>query len=166
MEGQPATVTLRAASAEEAGRILGRTRARGLAALVAAGYDEQEGRRLIREQRARLLPEGVATPGHRFVWIGGGDGRRIGECWFGPLAGSETDWYVFDIELAEGHRGRGYGRAAVQAVVERCRRAGARRVGLTVARDNAPALAAYRAAGFVVGREAGDSLELWQDLTA
>lgn len=159
-----ATVTLVDAGPDEAEEVLDRTRRRGLAALVAAGVDEAEGRRMIREQHARLLPRGTATPGHRFAWICDADGERVGECWYGPLEGSEADWYVFDIELAEEHRGRGHGRAAVARLLDACADAGARRVGLTVAVDNAPALAAYRAAGFVEARRDGSSLEMWRDL--
>lgn len=45
-------------------------------------------------------------------------------------------------------RGRGYGGALVDLVVERARSLGARRVALNVISDNAPAIAAYERAGF------------------
>src|SRR5690606_17684186 len=100
----PPGVRLLDATPAEAERMLARTRERGLAALTGAGIAEAEGREMIERQHAKLLPDGVATPGHRFVWIGTPAGERIGETWFGPLYGSATDWYVFDIELDETHR--------------------------------------------------------------
>lgn len=154
------------ATPEEAEAILSRTRERGLVALTAAGFSEHEGLRLIRERHAQLLPEGTATPGHRFAWICAADGERIGECWFGPLEASETDWYVFDIELAEQHRGRGHGKTALAAIAESCRRAGARRLGLTVALDNERAFSAYRSLGFVVTKQDASSAEMWLQLPA
>lgn len=162
-EGAP-DVRLVDAAETEAEQILGRTRARGLAALVATGIGEGDARALIREQHAKLLPQDTATPGHRFVWICSPSGERLGECWFGPLLGSDVDHYVFDIELDEAHRGHGIGRAAMAAVAAACRSAGARRLGLSVAGDNARAIAAYRAVGFVITRQDATSADMWLDL--
>jgi ribosomal protein S18 acetylase RimI-like enzyme len=151
------------ATTAEAEQMLGRTRARGLAALTATGTTESEAWAMIGQQHAKLLPDGVATPGHRFVWICSPAGERVGECWFGPLFGSDTDWYVFDIELDEAHRGRGLGQAAMAAIADVCRTMGASRLGLSVAADNERAIAAYRAVGFVATRQDETSAEMWLD---
>lgn len=158
-------VVLVDATRAEAEQMLGRTRARGLAVLRATGATPSEGRALIHEQHAKLLPQGLDTPGHRFVWILSTAGERFGECWFGPLFGSDTDWYVFDIEVDETHRGRGLGQAAMAAVAAVCRTVGASRLGLTVAIDNARAIAAYRAVGFATTRQDATSGEMWLDLS-
>jgi len=150
----------------EAEEILARTRQRGHAALLATGVGADEAWELIRAQHARLIPEGVATAQHRFVRIESTDGERLGECWFGPLYGSGDDWYVFDIELDEGRRGRGLGRQAMRAVADECRAAGARRLGLSVATGNTRARAACDAVGFRVAREDATSAEMWLDLTS
>lgn len=86
-----------------------------------------------------------------------------GKCWFGPLFGSDTDWYVFDIELDETHRGRGIGQSAMTAVAALCETMGASRLGLTVAAGNERAMAAYRAVGFVAKRQDATSAEMWLD---
>jgi ribosomal protein S18 acetylase RimI-like enzyme len=151
------------ATSAEAEQMLGRTRTRGLAALTATGTTESEAWALIDAQHAKLLPDGVATRGHRFVWICSPDGERLGECWFGPLFASETDWYVFDIELDEAHRGRGFGQAAMAAVADACRTMGVSRLGLSVAADNERAMAAYRAVGFVTTSQEATSAEMWLD---
>lgn len=153
------------ATEAEAEQMLGRTRARGLAALTATGSSEDQARVLMREQHAKLLPEGIATPGHRFVWVCSPTGERLGECWFGPLFGSQTDWYVFDVEIDEAHRGHGLGQAAMAAVAAACRSAGAGRLGLSVASDNARAIAAYRAVGFVTTRQDATSADMWLNLS-
>jgi ribosomal protein S18 acetylase RimI-like enzyme len=98
------------------------------------------------------------------VWLSSPAGERLGECWFGPLFGSDTDWYVYDVVLAEEHRGHGLGREAMEAVAAACRRAGAGRLGLTVERHNTPAIAAYRAAGFATTREDATSADMWRTL--
>jgi ribosomal protein S18 acetylase RimI-like enzyme len=162
---ETSSVRLVDATEAEAEQILGRTRARGLAALIATGSTEDDARTLIREQHAKLLPDGVATPAHRFVWICSPTGERFGECWFGPLFGSDTDYYVFDIELDEAHRGRGLGQDTMVAVAAVCRSRGAGRLGLSVASDNARAMAAYRAVGFVITRQDATSADMWLDLT-
>jgi ribosomal protein S18 acetylase RimI-like enzyme len=159
--GDKQDVILVDATRAEAEQMLGRTRERGLAALTATGTTESEAWALIGEQHAKLLPEGATTPGHQFVWICSPAGERVGECWFGPLFASDTDWYVFDIELDEAHRGRGLGQAAMAAVADVCRTMGASRLGLSVAADNERAIAAYRAVGFVATRQDATSAEMW-----
>jgi hypothetical protein len=101
--------------------MVGRTRTRSLASLIAAGSTEDEVRALISEQHTKLLPAGVTTPGHRFVWICSPTGTL---------------------------RAR-FGQAEIVALAAACRTADRRRLGLTVATGNARAVAAYRSAGFV-----------------
>lgn len=58
------------------------------------------------------------------------------------------DCWLEDLFVRDEARGRGAGRALVEAALERARERGCRRIELDVNEDNAPALALYEATGF------------------
>jgi ribosomal protein S18 acetylase RimI-like enzyme len=58
------------------------------------------------------------------------------------------DAFLDDLFVREEHRGRGLGRAAMQAVLAECERRGVRALHLEVARDNTAAKELYRRFGF------------------
>jgi len=62
--------------------------------------------------------------------------------------GGRTEGYIYDIEVREGFRGRGYGRATMLAGIEKARELGAEAVGLHVFGHNATARALYQSLGF------------------
>ena len=92
--------------------------------------------RLLRTRDAEYLlagdgPDGVAQVRYRLsVWTG------VEDCW------------LEDVFVADSARGRGLGRALVEAVVARARERGCKRVQLDVDADNAPARTLYEAVGF------------------
>jgi ribosomal protein S18 acetylase RimI-like enzyme len=102
--------------------------------------------RSIRE----LLPEGLATRGHRlFLAVDPGSGERIGLLWVarqtrGPI---ELLW-IYDILVDEPFRGRGYGRRLMELVEEEARDMGLQRIELNVFADNARARGLYESIGF------------------
>ncbi len=55
---------------------------------------------------------------------------------------------IWNIALSEDHRGRGYGRAAIVAIAERCRRRGALRLTVGTADCSIGTIAFYRKVGF------------------
>ena len=107
---------------------------------------------LERSRRAfdELLPEGLATPGHELRSIVTEDGTSVGVLWFAPndeLRGAVA--FIYDIEIDEAYRGRGYGRAALEALEPLARSLGFDAIGLHVFGDNDVARGLYRSAGFV-----------------
>jgi GNAT superfamily N-acetyltransferase len=58
------------------------------------------------------------------------------------------DCWLEDLYVTEEARGKGLGRALIEAAFERARARGCKRIQLDVADDNARALDVYRAAGF------------------
>ena len=58
------------------------------------------------------------------------------------------DCWLEDLFVREAARGRGLGRALVEAALERARERGCRRIELDVNEDNATALALYDSCGF------------------
>ncbi|MGP3999681.1 GNAT family N-acetyltransferase [Streptomyces sp. 8N706] len=97
---------------------------------------------------AAQLPDGVRTSGAvlRVLSHRGGD---VGTLWI-SLGGlpDGLDAYVFDVEVAEEHRGRGHGRSLMLLAERECRTAGADRLGLNVFLDNTPALRLYESLGY------------------
>lgn len=98
---------------------------------------------------ARLVPDGQATPGHEFWSILSDTGETVGAIWFGP--GAEVGHgaaFIWDIVIDEAHRGRGYGRAALEAVEPLARARGYDAIRLHVFGDNQVARHLYRSAGY------------------
>lgn len=98
----------------------------------------------------RLLPAGTETPGHHLWSLRGPDGEHAGILWVGPreppLPGA---LYIWDIAVDPAHRGRGYGRAALEALDAWARSHGYDRIGLHVFGSNGTARRLYQRAGYV-----------------
>ena len=68
------------------------------------------------------------------------------------------DCWLEDLYVAETARGSGLGRALTEAVLDRARERGCRRVELDVSSENAPAQALYRSVGFDTGKTGGQDI--------
>lgn len=101
---------------------------------------------------AKLLPAGLDTPDTLLVIGETPDGERVGLLWLAldAKAATEADAWIYEIEVEEAMRGRGYGRALPQAAESECARRGAPTLGLSVLGSNAVARELYTSAGFEV----------------
>lgn len=103
-----------------------------------------------RDEFARLVPGGRSTPGHEFRSIGNDAGETVGTLWVGPdEAIGQRSLFIWDIGIAAEFRGRGYGRAALEAIEPVARDLGYDSIRLHVFGDNAVARRLYRSAGYV-----------------
>lgn len=64
------------------------------------------------------------------------------------LVREDDEVEIWNIALSEEHRGRGFGRAAIEAIAERCRREGASGLRVGTSDCSLGTIAFYRKAGF------------------
>jgi ribosomal protein S18 acetylase RimI-like enzyme len=115
-----------------------------------SGVLEELAARKAEADYAALLPRGLATPDHHILAVEDAtSGRRLGCVWFatgdvdtGPRA------FVYGLEIVEGQRGRGYGKAAMRALEPRVRELGYDRIVLNVFGGNEVARSLYRSLGY------------------
>lgn len=119
--------------------------------ITSGAWSEHEALALSRADHDRLLPDGIDTPGQNLYTVrDAASGEAVAMIWIAQrLKGGRVESFIYDIEVREEHRGRGYGRATMLAGIEKAREMGAETVGLHVFGHNAPARALYRSLGFV-----------------
>lgn len=120
---------------------------------VAAGNWPREGAvQRARDESARLLPQGLET--RRMLLAQGIDcnGEPIGRAWVGldHPRGVPDVAFLYDLEVIGARRGRGLGRALLEAVEAETRQAGALALELNVFASNRAATALYSSAGYDV----------------
>lgn len=110
-------------------------------------------REKARQDRARFLPDGLATEHHRLLVAENTAGHVVGHAWVGlgePRTGATDTAWLYDISVEEPYRRSGYGRAILTAVEAVAREMGAVRLGLNVYGHNAPAISLYQTSGYGV----------------
>jgi ribosomal protein S18 acetylase RimI-like enzyme len=98
---------------------------------------------------ASLVPDGRDTVGHEFRSIVTDARETVGALWFAAEdeVGHATT-FIWDIAIDPAHRGRGYGRAAMEALEPLARSLGYDTSRLHVFGDNTVARGLYRAVGY------------------
>ncbi|HEY6566815.1 MAG TPA: GNAT family N-acetyltransferase [Actinomycetota bacterium] len=97
---------------------------------------------------ADALPHGVHSDGQRLLIAEDADGDRVGQVWLAHKP--ETDRvYIFDIEVAEAVRGKGYGRRLMELIEGEARTLGVSRIELNVYADNEVARHLYETTGYL-----------------
>ncbi|MFI8931933.1 GNAT family N-acetyltransferase [Streptomyces sp. NPDC053474] len=111
---------------------------------IERGVPEAEARDKVARDQARLLPDGLATPGARLSVLTEAD-TAVGVLW---IADRDDATFVYDVEVREEHRGRGHGRSLMLLAEGQCLEAGRTRIGLNVFAGNTPALRLYESLGY------------------
>ena len=111
-----------------------------------AGESRDRAVRTARKQLGELLPVGRASAGHRFLTARQG-ADDVGYVW---LDTSVPTWFVYDVAVHPDRRGRGVGRAVMQAAARTAATEGAIGVGLNVFAHNVAARRLYDRLGYRV----------------
>ncbi len=77
-------------------------------------------------------------------------GEWVGIVWIGPAREGFEGFWVYDVTVAERHRGRGFGRSLMVEAERLAREAGQARLGLNVFGGNAVAIRLYSELGYHV----------------
>ena len=101
---------------------------------------------------AASFPNGAPGPGHVVYDVvaldDGGKPAVVGYLWISQTAERADAWWVSDIRIHEDHRGRGYGRAAMQLAETAAAEQGAATLGLNVFGYNTAARELYESLGY------------------
>lgn len=123
------------------------------------GQTAEFANRKSEEDHAAVLPKGLDTPGHELFVVEAG-GQRVGVLWLAERdSGGRRVYWIYNVEIDEEHRGRGYGRAAMLLAEEEARRRGLSRIELNVFGGNDVARGLYRSLGY-----AENSVQMAKDL--
>ncbi|MEU6948020.1 GNAT family N-acetyltransferase [Streptomyces sp. NPDC046316] len=116
---------------------------------IERGVPEDQARAKSDSSHRELLPQGLRSPGAA-ISVAVRDGETVGHVWTGAreLEPGIQGRYVYRIEVAEGHRGRGYGRALMLLAERHSLGAGERLLGLHVFTGNTPAIRLYESLGY------------------
>jgi len=108
------------------------------------GMPRERAKAKVERDIAYVLPEGLATA-DTWIWAVEHDGRVVGTVFVGLRDGAA---WLYDITIAEGERGKGYGRAAMTALQDEVRTLGHGAIGLNVWGGNDVARGLYRSLGW------------------
>jgi ribosomal protein S18 acetylase RimI-like enzyme len=121
---------------------------------IKAGYwSEEDGLQKSRDTFNRLLPEGVNTKNQHLYKIQDAESdKRVGIIWLNTQVESpKPAGFIYDIEIDEAYRGRGYGKQAMLAIEEQARKLDLWSIGLHVFMHNTTAIGLYEKIGYKVG---------------
>ncbi|WP_392669038.1 GNAT family N-acetyltransferase [Streptomyces sp. LN785] len=146
----PADVTRRPMTEDEFARWDSAAVAGSARTLVARGVPADEAQRSAEAAQRRYLPDGLDTRDTHIQVLVRADGATVGHVWVArhEMHPGMVVGYVFDIEVREAFRGRGYGRALMLEAERVALAAGDQRIGLHVLADNTPAVRLYESLGY------------------
>ncbi|HLX41082.1 MAG TPA: GNAT family N-acetyltransferase [Ktedonobacteraceae bacterium] len=120
---------------------------------VKAGrWNEEEALQKATQEYADLLTEGLHTNNqYLFTIVDEQTGTKVGILWFAATErANELVAFVYDVDIDEQFRRRGYGEQAFLALETKVRELGLKKIGLHVFGHNHAARAMYEKLGYVV----------------
>lgn len=114
-------------------------------------WHEEEAMEMSEQGCLKLLPEGRETPRVLLLVAENQDGQFVGHLWIGlDRPGAPGSGWIYDIEVAETQRGKGYGRALLRAAEKETLKHGVAILGLNVFGTNRVARKLYESAGYSI----------------
>ena len=120
---------------------------------VKAGYwPEEEALEKSRKVFGDLLPDGVKSKGQHIFHVEDAEtNERVGVIWLNARTDiPRPSGFIYDIEMDESFRGKGYGKQTMLAIEEKARELGLMSIGLHVFAHNAVAKGLYEKIGYEV----------------
>ena len=116
---------------------------------VRAGYwDESEALEKSRKETERLLPQGLQSKDHYLFSLYDGD-QAVGVIWLKANVDRPVkSGFIFDVEIKEEFRGKGYGKQIMLLIEEKARELGLKSIGLHVFAYNKVAKNLYESIGY------------------
>jgi ribosomal protein S18 acetylase RimI-like enzyme len=117
---------------------------------VRSGERPDTARRIATEQSRTLFPQGAPADGQLLCRVLDDEGAAVGMLWIGPQQPADQPgaFWVFYVMIDEAHRGRGFGRLAMELAESEARSRGASELGLNVFGHNVVARHLYESMGF------------------
>ena len=118
---------------------------------VRAGYwDESEALEKSRKETESLLPQGLQSKDHHLFTLYDGD-QAVGIIWLKANVDRPVkSGFIFDVEIKEEFRGKGYGKQIMLLIEEKARELGLMSIGLHVFGYNTVAKNLYEGIGYEV----------------
>ncbi|MDN4610016.1 GNAT family N-acetyltransferase [Arthrobacter burdickii] len=138
-------------SAERFPEWLDRSRTEFIADLVATGESPEAAHRQAAEALDGAFPTHGPTATNAVFDVVDSAGTAVGYLWIAQgEPDDEASWWVWDVVIEPGHRGKGLGRATMLLAEEYARSQGAHALGLSVFGFNTAARGLYESLGYEV----------------
>jgi ribosomal protein S18 acetylase RimI-like enzyme len=149
MPASDASIQLREKSPDDRQRWREAEIARYRGELLEAGNSPEAVEENIERNQTQLWVGDEPAEGQFIFDVLRGD-EKVGDLWLGKRPGSDSEWWIYVIEIDEEFRGTGLGRSTLHAAEEFARANGATQLGLNVFGSNAVARHLYETSGFLV----------------
>jgi ribosomal protein S18 acetylase RimI-like enzyme len=119
---------------------------------IQAGGTEEQAKANISDTKSEVFTDGVLNKEQHIFNVMDED-KHVGFLWLVQRSHiSLNDWYIYDIEIFESERKKGYGTSAMIAAEEYVRKAGGKVLGLSVFGFNTAARTLYESLGYETTR--------------
>lgn len=117
--------------------------------IKAGNWREEEALDKAEQEFRQLLPNGVKTENHQLFSVTY-QNEQIGILWIYIRQNTaEKQAFIYDIKLAEQHRGKGLGKMTMAALDQYALKTGIKKIALHVFAHNKTAIALYEKSGYI-----------------
>jgi ribosomal protein S18 acetylase RimI-like enzyme len=117
--------------------------------IQAGNWAPAEAMERSRKEFEGYLPRGVHTPFQYLFNLVNEDGEKVGLLWYAELTDRPGNAFIYDFEIYDAFRRRGYASQALLAVEKDARQRGLKQIGLHVFGHNTAARELYKKAGYL-----------------
>ena len=116
--------------------------------VLAGNWTKAESLEHSQQEMEKLLPQGIQTPGQFVYKLVNEGAEAVGLLWYGSPDNRPGEAYIFQFEIYEPFRRRGYASQALSALGVQAKAQGFKRLALHVFGFNTAAREMYRKSGF------------------